>query len=84
MFRIIMFRTFISFKINEKSSFCKNYQENKKQIIMIQNQTYLNVADNTGAQKLMCIQILGSNKKHAKVGEIIIAVVKVCFFKIGL
>lgn len=46
---------------------------------MIQNQTYLNVADNTGAQKLMCIRILGSNKKYAIIGEIIVAVVKVCF-----
>lgn len=46
---------------------------------MIQNQTYLNVADNTGARKLMCIRILGSNKKYAIIGETIIAVVKVCF-----
>jgi large subunit ribosomal protein L14 len=43
---------------------------------MIQVQTYLNVADNTGAQKLMCIRILGSNKKSANIGEVIIAVVK--------
>nr|AMD08059.1 ribosomal protein L14 [Euglena mutabilis] len=43
---------------------------------MIQVQTYLNVADNTGAQKLMCIRILGSNKKTANIGEIIVAVVK--------
>lgn len=47
---------------------------------MIQAQTYLNVADNTGAQKLMCIKILGSNKKYAKIGDCIIAVVKVCFY----
>jgi large subunit ribosomal protein L14 len=43
---------------------------------MIQVQTYLSVADNTGAQKIMCIRILGSNKKTANIGEIIIAVVK--------
>lgn len=43
---------------------------------MIQSQTYLNAADNTGAQKLMCIKILGSNKKYAKVGDTIVAVVK--------
>jgi large subunit ribosomal protein L14 len=43
---------------------------------MIQVQTYLSVADNTGAQKIMCIKILGSNKKTANVGEIIVAVVK--------
>nr|YP_010700229.1 ribosomal protein L14 [Euglena deses]WCH63373.1 ribosomal protein L14 [Euglena deses] len=43
---------------------------------MILPQSYLNVADNTGAQKLMCIKILGSNRQYANVGEIIIAVVK--------
>jgi len=42
---------------------------------MIQNQTFLNVADNTGAQKLMCIKILGSNKQYAHIGDIIVAVV---------
>lgn len=45
---------------------------------MIQPQTYLNVADNTGAQKVMCIKILGSNRKYANIGDIIVAVVKVC------
>jgi large subunit ribosomal protein L14 len=44
---------------------------------MIQPQTYLNVADNSGARKLMCIQILGaSNRKYAYIGDVIIAVVK--------
>nr|QTT78488.1 ribosomal protein L14 [Andreaea rupestris var. fauriei] len=44
---------------------------------MIQPQTYLNVADNSGARKLMCIRILGaSNRKYAHIGDIIIAVVK--------
>lgn len=44
---------------------------------MIQTQTFLNVADNTGAKKLMCIRILGSSQKQsAKIGDIIIAVVK--------
>nr|YP_009867300.1 ribosomal protein L14 [Calliergonella cuspidata]QKG04484.1 ribosomal protein L14 [Calliergonella cuspidata] len=44
---------------------------------MIQPQTYLNVADNSGARKLMCIQILGaSNRKYAHIGDVIIAVVK--------
>lgn len=46
---------------------------------MIQPQTYLNVADNTGAQKVMCIKILGSNRQYANIGDIIIAVVKVWF-----
>jgi large subunit ribosomal protein L14 len=45
---------------------------------MIQPQTYLNVADNTGAQKIMCIKILGPNCKYANIGDIIVAVVKLC------
>ena len=44
---------------------------------MIQPQTYLNVADNSGARKLMCIRVLGgSQKQSANIGDIIIAVVK--------
>jgi ribosomal protein L14 len=46
---------------------------------MIQTQTYLNVADNTGAQKLMCIKILGSNKRNAGIGETVTAVIKFSF-----
>lgn len=43
---------------------------------MIQAQTYLTVADNTGAKKLMCIRVLGNNRQYAHVGDIIIGVVK--------
>lgn len=44
---------------------------------MIQSQTYLNVADNSGARKLMCIRVLGtSNRKYAHIGDVIIAVIK--------
>ncbi len=43
---------------------------------MIQSQTYLNIADNTGAKEVMCIRVLGNNRKYAGVGDIIIAVVK--------
>jgi large subunit ribosomal protein L14 len=43
---------------------------------MIQPQTFLVIADNTGAKKMMCIRVLGGNKKYAKVGDIIIGVVK--------
>jgi large subunit ribosomal protein L14 len=43
---------------------------------MIYPQTILTVADNTGAKKVMCIRVLGGNKKYAKVGDTIIAVVK--------
>ena len=43
---------------------------------MIQPQSYLTVADNTGAKKLMCIRVLGNNRKYANIGDIIIGVVK--------
>ena len=43
---------------------------------MIQPQTYLTVADNTGAKKLMCIRVLGNNRKYGNIGDIIIGVVK--------
>jgi len=43
---------------------------------MIQPQTYLNVADNTGAKKIMCIRVLGSNKQFGTIGDTIIGVVK--------
>jgi large subunit ribosomal protein L14 len=43
---------------------------------MIQPQTYLTVADNTGAKTFMCIRVLGSNKKFANIGDVIIGVVK--------
>lgn len=39
---------------------------------MIQTQTYLEVADNSGARKVMCIKVLGgSHKRYAKVGDVI-------------
>jgi large subunit ribosomal protein L14 len=43
---------------------------------MIQTLSWLNVADNTGARRLMCIRVLGNNKQYANVGDIIIGVVK--------
>ena len=43
---------------------------------MIQSQTYVNVTDNTGAKQLMCIRVLGNNRKVASIGDIIIGVVK--------
>lgn len=44
---------------------------------MIQQQSYLNIADNSGARKIMCIKVLGTNNPaHAKIGDIIIGVVK--------
>ncbi len=44
---------------------------------MIQQETYLNVADNSGAKKIMCIRVLGgSGRKYGTVGDIIVASVK--------
>jgi large subunit ribosomal protein L14 len=43
---------------------------------MIQSQTILTVADNTGARKIMCIKVLGNNRKYGHIGDIIIGVVK--------
>lgn len=44
---------------------------------MVQQQTILKVADNTGAKELMCIRCLGgSYRKYAGVGDIIVASVK--------
>ncbi|KAG9139837.1 hypothetical protein Leryth_026844 [Lithospermum erythrorhizon] len=44
---------------------------------MIQPQTYLNVADNSGARELMCIRIIGaSNRRYAHIGDVIVAVIK--------
>ncbi len=44
---------------------------------MIQEYTRLNVADNSGAQKVMCIRILGgSGRRYASVGDIIVVAVK--------
>lgn len=43
---------------------------------MIQMQTRLNVADNTGAQSLQCIRVLGQRKRYAEVGDVIKVSVK--------
>ena len=44
---------------------------------MVQQQTRLKVADNTGAKELMCIRCLGgSHRKYANIGDVIIASVK--------
>lgn len=44
---------------------------------MIQMQTMLDVADNSGAKKVMCIKVLGgSRRKYAGVGDIIVVSVK--------
>lgn len=44
---------------------------------MIQQQSLLNVADNSGAKKIMCIRVLGGSRRYAgNIGDIIVASVK--------
>ena len=44
---------------------------------MIQQQTTLKVADNTGAKELMCIRVLGgTGRRYANIGDVIVASVK--------
>ena len=44
---------------------------------MIQQQTLLKVADNTGAKELICIRVLGGSKrKYANIGDVVVASVK--------
>ena len=44
---------------------------------MIQMQTYMKVADNTGAKELMCIRVLGgTRRKYANIGDVVVASVK--------
>jgi large subunit ribosomal protein L14 len=44
---------------------------------MIQQQSMLTVADNTGAKKIMCIRVLGGSfRRYANIGDVIVAAVK--------
>lgn len=44
---------------------------------MVQMQSYLKVADNTGAKEIMCIRVLGgSGRRYANIGDVIVASVK--------
>ena len=44
---------------------------------MIQQQTQLKVADNTGAKELMCIRVLGgTGRRYGNIGDVIVAAVK--------
>lgn len=44
---------------------------------MIQTETVLNVADNSGAKKVLCIKVLGgSRRRYARIGDVIVVTVK--------
>ena len=68
---------FLSGKTIFLSSFCIEIT-NGNPNNMIQPQTLLNVADNSGARKLMCIRVIGAagNQRYARIGDVIVAVIK--------
>ncbi len=44
---------------------------------MIQQQSYMKVADNTGAKEIMCIRVLGgTGRRYANIGDVVVACVK--------
>ena len=43
---------------------------------MIQQETFLAVADNSGAKRIQCIRVLGTNRRYAHVGDVVVATVK--------
>ena len=44
---------------------------------MIQQQSYMKVADNTGAKELMCIRVLGgTGRRYARIGDVVVCAVK--------
>lgn len=44
---------------------------------MVQQQSYLKVADNSGAKEIMCIRVLGgTGRRYANIGDVIVASVK--------
>ena len=60
--------------MNAKLGFFGNSKEANT---VIQQQSYLKVADNTGAKEIMCIRVLGgSGRRYANIGDVIVASVK--------
>ena len=61
---------------------CRNSREGEityyeEENTVIQQQSYLKVADNTGAKELMCIRVLGgSGRRYANIGDVVVASVK--------
>ena len=44
---------------------------------MIQQQSYMKVADNTGAKEIMCLRVLGgTGRRYANIGDVVVATVK--------
>ena len=57
--------------IEKQNNFCLVGKENKG---MIQQESRLRVADNTGAKEILCIRVLGgSTRRYANIGDVIVA-----------
>ena len=55
----------------------KRCEINREEEAMIQQESRLNVADNTGAKELLCIRVMGgSTRRYANIGDVIVATVK--------
>ena len=55
----------------------KAHDENNEGSIMIQQESYLKVADNTGAKEIKCIRVLGGSKRrYASIGDVVVASVR--------
>lgn len=64
-------------EVSESDYKKQNDLYNEEKTTMIQQETRLKVADNTGAKEILCIRVLGSsNKKYAGIGDVIVATVK--------
>jgi large subunit ribosomal protein L14 len=59
------------------SRFLATFYFERRRTTVIQMQTSLKVADNTGAKELMCIRVLGgTRRRYANIGDIVVASVK--------
>jgi large subunit ribosomal protein L14 len=55
----------------------RRLSKHKEEYTVIQQQSYLKVADNTGAKEIQCIRVLGGSKRrYANIGDVIVASVK--------
>ena len=64
-------------EIMETRKLSKDVNWRLVKIMMVQMQTYLKVADNTGAKELMCFRVLGgTRKRYANIGDVVVCSVK--------
>ena len=67
----------LAFKRNYSPGSCVVIEFLKGEIAVIQMQTVLSVADNSGAKKVQCIKVIGGSKrKYAGIGDVIVVSVK--------